>query len=125
MRWSKLLPWIFMVKQVRAPVYRAGRVQGVGIVTSSRHRVILAFGYARTSKTAASKYTRRDDEAPRLSGYLWKGPRLSEVRGVEEQEPDVKILGFTSNKHGKTQEAHPGKCPIFLNGILSTTLRAA
>jgi acylphosphatase len=30
-----------------------------------------------------------------LSGYLWKGPRWAEVRGVDEQEaPVLKYLGF-------------------------------
>jgi acylphosphatase len=30
-----------------------------------------------------------------LSGYLWKGPPMSEVRGVEEQEAAMeKVSGF-------------------------------
>ncbi len=88
------------VKRVaRAGMSCAGACRAWGIATSSRAwRVDLGLsGYARNLDDGGVEvYAAGTAEAlNELSGYLWKGPRMSEVRGVEEQEaPVLKYWGF-------------------------------
>ncbi len=76
-----------------------GRVQGVGyryFVERVANDLGLS-GYARNLEDGRVEvYTCGPLECLReLSGHLWKGPRMSEVRGVEEQEAQViKYWGF-------------------------------
>jgi acylphosphatase len=76
-----------------------GRVQGVGyryFVESIAGELGLT-GYARNLEDGRVEvYAVGPPELLReFGGYLWKGPRMSEVRGVEEQEAQVlKYWGF-------------------------------
>jgi acylphosphatase len=76
-----------------------GRVQGVGyryFVESIASELGIS-GYARNLEDGGVEvYAAGSEETLReLSGYLWKGPRMSEVRGVEEHEaPVLKYWGF-------------------------------
>ena len=76
-----------------------GRVQGVGYryFVEGIARDLGLSGYARNLEDGGVEvYAAGSEESLReLSGYLWKGPRMSEVRGVEEQEAPVqKHWGF-------------------------------
>ncbi len=70
-----------------------GRVQGVGF---------RYFVEKKASELSLTGFTRNLDDGrvevyavgtperlSELAGYLWKGPRMSDVRGVEEQEAAV------------------------------------
>jgi acylphosphatase len=76
-----------------------GRVQGVGF---------RWFVQKAATESGISGYTRNLDDGRvevyavgqpaqlnELAGQLWKGPRLSEVRGVDEQDAAIeKVSGF-------------------------------
>ena len=70
-----------------------GRVQGVGYryFVEGIARDLGLSGYARNLEDGGVEvYAAGTDAALKeLSGYLWKGPRMSEVRGVEEQAATV------------------------------------
>jgi acylphosphatase len=70
-----------------------GRVQGVGFrYFAERAAAELGLGgYTRNLDDGRVEvYVVGPEEKLReLSGYLWKGPRLSDVRGVEEMEAEV------------------------------------
>ncbi len=74
-----------------------GRVQGVGYrYFAQRIGVDLGItGYARNLEDGRVEvYAVGPEESLReFSGLLWKGPRFSDVRGVEEQEAPVQQLG--------------------------------
>ena len=76
-----------------------GRVQGVGFrwFVEKHANAIGLTGYTcnlddgRVEVYAVGTKTQLDQ----LSGYLWKGPAMAEVRGVDEQEAAVeKVSGF-------------------------------
>lgn len=76
-----------------------GRVQGVGFRYFVQHSGSLLGldGYARNLDDGRVEvYARGTAEQLReLSGLLWKGPRMSDVRGVEEEESAPEsIRGF-------------------------------
>ena len=75
--------------------YIRGRVQGVGYRNfAQRAAVELGLtGYARNLDDGRVEvYAAGSDEAlSRMSGLLHRGPRWSDVRGVEEQEAVVEI----------------------------------
>jgi len=85
-------------KTARRYVVR-GRVQGVGyryFVEEVADRLGLT-GYARNLDDGSVEVYAVGSPAgiAELSGYLWKGPRWSEVRGVEEHEaPVAEYFGF-------------------------------
>ena len=76
-----------------------GRVQGVGFrwFVESHANDIGVKGYTCNLddgrvEVYATGTKRQLDE---LSGWLWKGPAMSEVRGVEEEEASIeKVSGF-------------------------------
>jgi len=76
-----------------------GRVQGVGFryfVRNNASALGIA-GYARNLENGSVEvYAVGDaEQLSALEGYLWKGPSLSEVRGVEASEAAmVKYRGF-------------------------------
>ena len=67
---------------------RAGR--GVSAILSSI-RLLGVSGWVRNVMTAAWKFMRWGRRSSILNwrGYLWKGPRWAEVRGVDENEAVV------------------------------------
>jgi acylphosphatase len=70
-----------------------GRVQGVGFryfVERVASELGLA-GYARNLEDGRVEVyaSGTPEKLSELAGYLWRGPRLSDVRGVEEQEAPV------------------------------------
>jgi acylphosphatase len=76
-----------------------GRVQGVGYrYYVERAALDLGLGgYARNLDDGCVEVyaVGTPEQIAELSGYLRKGPRWSEVRGVDEQEaPVLKHLGF-------------------------------
>jgi acylphosphatase len=76
-----------------------GRVQGVGYrYFVERIAVDLGLtGYARNLDDGRVEVYTTGAPKPvaELGGYLWKGPRWAEVRGVDEQEaPVLEYLGF-------------------------------
>lgn len=76
-----------------------GRVQGVGYryFVEGIARDLGLSGYARNLEDGGVEvYAAGTEKTLReFSGYLWKGPRMSEVRGVEEQEaPVLRCWGF-------------------------------
>ena len=76
-----------------------GRVQGVGyryFVERAAYELGLR-GFARNLEDGRVEVyaTGVPEQLSTLSGLLWKGPRLSEVRGVEELEaPMIHYAGF-------------------------------
>jgi acylphosphatase len=76
-----------------------GRVQGVGyryFVERAAGQLGLT-GYAKNLDDGSVEVYAAGDPGSlaELNGYLWKGPRWSDVRGVEEQEASVvKYAGF-------------------------------
>ena len=76
-----------------------GRVQGVGyryFVERAAHELGLA-GYAKNLDDGRVEVYVTGPAGPisELSGYLSKGPRWADVRGVDEQEaPVIKYIGF-------------------------------
>jgi acylphosphatase len=74
-----------------------GRVQGVGYryFAESVAAEVGVAGYARNLDDGRVEVyavgTR--DQLAELSGYLWKGPRMADVRGVQELEAPVE--GFS------------------------------
>ena len=76
-----------------------GRVQGVGyryFVERVAAELGLT-GYAKNLENGSVEVyaVGAPDRLKELSGYLWKGPRWADVRGVEEQEaPVVHYTGF-------------------------------
>jgi acylphosphatase len=76
-----------------------GRVQGVGFRYFAE-RIALDLGltgYARNLDDGRVEVyaAGTPEQIAEFSGYLWKGPRWAEVRGVDEQEaPVLKYLGF-------------------------------
>jgi acylphosphatase len=74
-----------------------GRVQGVGFrYFAQRMATELGLtGYARNLEDGRVEvYAAGKPEALReFSGLMWKGPRFSDVRGVEEQEAAVQQYG--------------------------------
>jgi len=70
-----------------------GRVQGVGFryfVEHAAHELSLT-GYTRNVDDGRVEVyaVGRAEQLSELAGYLWKGPRFADVRGVEEQEAAV------------------------------------
>jgi len=76
-----------------------GRVQGVGyryFVERAALELGLT-GYAKNMDDGRVEVyvTGPLEQVAEIGGYLWKGPRLSEVRGVEEREAPVeKYVSF-------------------------------
>jgi acylphosphatase len=76
-----------------------GRVQGVGyryFVERAAAQLGLT-GYARNLDDGSVEVyaVGAPDKVAELAGLLWKGPRWSDVRGVEEQEaPVADYAGF-------------------------------
>jgi acylphosphatase len=70
-----------------------GRVQGVGFRYFVEHVAaeLGLTGYTRNLDDGQVEVYAVGSPAKlaELSGYLWKGPRMSDVRGVEEQEAAV------------------------------------
>ncbi len=71
----------------------SGRVQGVGyrfFVERVAAELGLA-GYARNLADGSVEVYAigAPEKLSELAGYLWKGPRMGSVRGVEEQEAPV------------------------------------
>jgi len=76
-----------------------GRVQGVGFRYFVQHSgdMLGIDGYARNLDDGRVEVYARGTAAQlnELSGLLWKGPRMSNVRGVEEEESAPEsIRGF-------------------------------
>lgn len=76
-----------------------GRVQGVGFrFFVERVAVQLGIrGYARNLDDGRVEVyaVGSPKQLSELAGYLWKGPRMADVRGVEEQEAEMlEYLGF-------------------------------
>jgi acylphosphatase len=76
-----------------------GRVQGVGFRWFVQHSAnnLGLDGYARNLDDGRVEVYARGtaDQLNELCGLLWKGPRMSDVRGVQEQEtaPET-VRGF-------------------------------
>jgi acylphosphatase len=76
-----------------------GRVQGVGyryFIERAAYEIGVT-GYARNLDDGRVEVyaVGAPDRLSELAGFLWKGPRLSNVRGVEELEaPLQKYAGF-------------------------------
>jgi acylphosphatase len=68
----------------------SGRVQGVGFryFVERAANEIGVHGYARNLDDGRVEVyaTGTAGQIEELAGYLWKGPRFAEVRGVEEKE---------------------------------------
>lgn len=76
-----------------------GRVQGVGFRWFvQKHASDLGLdGYTRNLDDGTVEVYAKGslEQLNELSGYLWKGPSMSDVRGVEEQEAaPEKVSGF-------------------------------
>ncbi len=76
-----------------------GRVQGVGYRYFVEHTAtqLGLTGYAKNLDDGSVEVyaAGSPDSLAELSGYLWKGPRWSDVRGVDEREaPVVRYAGF-------------------------------
>lgn len=76
-----------------------GRVQGVGFRYFVQHRAAAlgVRGYTRNLDDGRVEVyaTGTPEQLKQLSGLLWKGPAMSDVRGVDEQEaPLEKVTGF-------------------------------
>ena len=78
-----------------------GRVQGVGFryFVEQAATALGVRGYARNLDDGRVEVyavgTR--EQLSELTGMLWKGPRLAEVRGVDEDEAPIEnIQGFTA-----------------------------
>ena len=74
-----------------------GRVQGVGYRYFAQRAAEQAgvTGYARNLDDGRVEVyaVGTPEQLSVLSGHLWKGPRWSDVRGVEEQEAAVQQYG--------------------------------
>ena len=85
-------------KQARKYVVR-GRVQGVGFryfVLQAAHSIGVR-GYVRNLDDGNVEVYAigSKDQLSHLAGFLWKGPRYADVRGVEEIDAPVeKCAGF-------------------------------
>ena len=84
--------------QVRRYFVR-GRVQGVGFRWFVQKAAIDSgvSGYTRNLDDGRVEVyaVGRPEQLNELAGLLWKGPRLSDVRGVDEQEASLeKVSGF-------------------------------
>ncbi len=70
-----------------------GRVQGVGFRAFVQHvgSALGVRGWARNCDDGSVEVyaTGSPEQLSELAGYLWKGPRLSDVRGVDETEAAV------------------------------------
>jgi len=88
-----------MTRKTARRYYVRGLVQGVGyryFVERAAAKLGLT-GYARNLDDGSVEVyaAGAPDRIAELSGLLWKGPRWSDVRGVEEQEaPVVDYAGF-------------------------------
>lgn len=76
-----------------------GRVQGVGFrwFVERQANSIGVKGYTANLDDGRVEVYAIGTKAQldQLSGYLWKGPAMAEVRGVEEQEAAIeKVSGF-------------------------------
>jgi acylphosphatase len=79
-----------------------GRVQGVGYrwFVEKHANAIGVKGYTRNLDDGRVEVYAigTEDQLQTLNGYLWKGPTMAEVRGVDEEEVAVeKISGFQIN----------------------------
>ena len=79
--------------------YVRGRVQGVGFryFVERVANAIGVRGYARNLDDGGVEVyaVGSDAQLSELSAHLWKGPRYSEVRGVEESAaPVLQLRGF-------------------------------
>lgn len=79
--------------------YVSGRVQGVGFryFVQKMATGIKIAGYTRNLDDGRVEVyaVGAPEQLNELSGYLWKGPRYSEVRAVEEQEAEIRAcVGF-------------------------------
>ena len=74
-----------------------GRVQGVGYryFAERSARETGVTGYVRNLDDGRVEVyaVGTPEQLSALSGYLWKGPRFADVRGVEEQEAAVQQYG--------------------------------
>lgn len=74
-----------------------GRVQGVGFRFFVEHAAaqLSLTGYARNLDDGRVEVyaVGTPENLSQLAELLWKGPRLSDVRGVEEQEAPVQQYG--------------------------------
>jgi acylphosphatase len=70
-----------------------GRVQGVGFRAFVEHAAsaLAVRGWARNCDDGSVEVyaTGSPEQLSEFSGYLWKGPRLSDVRHVDESEAAV------------------------------------
>ncbi len=88
-----------MSKKTARRYFVRGRVQGVGyryFVEKAAADLGLT-GYARNLDNGDVEVyaVGAPEQVAQLSGLLWKGPRWSDVRGVEEQEaPVVQYVSF-------------------------------
>ena len=76
-----------------------GRVQGVGFryFVQKTAKELRLSGFARNLDDGRVEVyaVGTPEQLNELSGYLWKGPRLSDVRGVDEQEAEfMEMDGF-------------------------------
>jgi acylphosphatase len=76
-----------------------GRVQGVGFrwFVQRNATSLRVSGYARNLDDGRVEVyaVGTAEQLNELSGLLWKGPRASDVRGIEEQEAAVeRLAGF-------------------------------
>ena len=76
-----------------------GRVQGVGFRYFAEHNAnaIGVHGYVRNLDSGDVEVyaVGTKPQLTELAAMLWKGPRLADVRGVEEQEAAVEeVSGF-------------------------------
>ena len=76
-----------------------GRVQGVGFrwFVQKNATTMRMSGYARNLDDGRVEVyaVGTPEQLNELCGLLWKGPRMSDVRGVEEQEAHIEsVSGF-------------------------------
>jgi acylphosphatase len=76
-----------------------GRVQGVGFrwFVQKSATSLKVSGYTRNLDDGRVEVyaTGEEEQLNELCGLLWKGPRMSDVRGVDEEEaPLEKVSGF-------------------------------
>lgn len=74
--------------------YVKGRVQGVGFryFVEKAASELSVTGYARNLEDGRVEVyaVGKPESHSALAGYLWKGPRMADVRGVEEIEAELR-----------------------------------
>lgn len=80
-----------------------GRVQGVGYryFVEKSASLIGVHGYTRNLEDGSVEVYAVGTRAQlnELAGHLWKGPRMAEVRGVEESEAPLEEMRGFSIRH--------------------------